>query len=179
MKKFTIDRFGEKAVRRLASKTSRRSFVARLGAAAAFAPAIPCLPVARAAAADNKEAMSEFARKAQTTDDKKCNYWRYCGIDGALCTCCGGGVHTCPAGTQPSTTSWVGTCRNPDDGRTYLLAYRDCCGTGGCRSNCLCDNTEREMPVYRPQGDNQIIWCFGLEAGMAYHCSTAALVGEA
>jgi len=37
---------------------------------------------------------------------------------------------------------------------------------------------ERETPVYRPQGDNDIIWCFGLST-MSYHCSTAALVGLA
>jgi methylamine dehydrogenase light chain len=32
--------------------------------------------------------------------------------------------------------------------------------------------------VYRPQGNNDIIWCFGA-GSMEYHCSTAALVAVA
>ena len=170
-----IDNLGEKLTRSLAKGTSRRSLLAKIGATAALAPTIPLLPVARAA--DNDMPLSNFARTAQTTDDTQCNYWRYCAIDGALCTCCGGGIHTCPPGTEPSPTAWVGTCRNPDDGRSYLIAYRDCCGSGSCNTNCFCDGTEREMPAYRPMGDNEIIWCFGLNS-MSYHCSTAALVGQ-
>ncbi len=30
---------------------------------------------------------------AQTKDETKCDYWRYCGVDGNLCACCGGGTH--------------------------------------------------------------------------------------
>jgi len=171
-----FDRLGERLTRRLAGRISRRSLFSRLGATLAAAPLLPLLPVARAAAAEPP--YSDFARNAQATDDKKCNYWRYCAIDGVLCTGCGGGVHTCPPGTQPSATSWVGTCINPQDNKSYLIAYRDCCGASTCRSEAHCDGTEREMPVYRPQGDNEIIWCFGLTS-MAYHCSTAALVGPA
>jgi methylamine dehydrogenase light chain len=141
----------------------------------AAAPLLPVLPVARAAAA---EPQSAFTRNAQTKDDAKCDYWRYCALDGLLCTCCGGGVHTCPPGTSASPTSWVGTCVNPLDNKSYLIAYRDCCGTVACRTKCYCDSTERETPLYRPQGDNNVIWCFGLTT-MAYHCSTAALVGLA
>lgn len=174
MAKMTLDALGEKLARRLAGGTSRRSTLARLGAFLAAAPLLPILPVARAQA----EPQSAFTRNAQTKDAKKCDYWRYCAIDGLLCTCCGGGMHTCPPGTSASPTSWVGTCMNPDDGKSYLIAYRDCCGTAPCRTKCHCDSTERETPVYRPQGDNNIIWCFGLTT-MAYHCSTAVLVGMA
>jgi methylamine dehydrogenase light chain len=173
-----IDNLSEKFARRLAGGTSRRSVLSKLGLALVAAPAFPLLPIDRAKAqtAPNPD-LTEFQKKAQTKDDTQCNYWRYCAIDGALCTCCGGGVHTCPAGTQPSLTSWVGTCYNPDDKRSYLIAYRDCCGTSGC-GQCRCDNTEEAMPTYRPQGNNEIIWCFGTSS-MAYHCSTAALVGVA
>lgn len=177
-----IDALGERLTRTIAGRSSRRSLLTRLGAILVGAPAIPLLPVARAEAAPRGAAtpapLSDFARQAQTTDDLKCDYWRYCAIDGLLCTGCGGGVHTCPPGTQASPTSWVGTCMNPEDGKSYLIAYRDCCGRSPCKSEAHCDGTEREMPVYRPQGDNEIIWCFGLST-MAYHCSTAAFVGPA
>ena len=172
-----FDSLGERFSRLLAGKVSRRSVLARLGAALVAAPVFPLLPVHRVFAATPGDAVTEFSQRAQSKDNKLCNYWRYCAIDGALCSCCGGGVHTCPAGSTPSPTSWVGTCLNPDDGRQYLVAYRDCCGVGGC-SQCMCRTTERETPVYRPQGNNDIIWCFGLSS-MEYHCSTAALIGVA
>jgi methylamine dehydrogenase light chain len=175
---FDIDKISETYTRRLAGHTSRRSFLSRFGALLVAAPVFPLLPVQRARAQGKPQGEpSDFARLAQTKDPEKCNYWRYCAIDGWLCTCCGGGVHTCPAGSQPSPTSWVGTCVNPEDGKSYLIAYRDCCGVGGC-GQCFCDGTDRETPVYRPQGNNQIIWCFGTSS-MQYHCSTAALVGVA
>ncbi|HWF00386.1 MAG TPA: methylamine dehydrogenase light chain [Caulobacteraceae bacterium] len=173
MGRLSLDGIGETFTRRLAAGLSRRSAIARLGAAVA-APVVPVLPVARASA----ETPSAFARNAQSADPAKCDYWRYCALDGLLCSCCGGGVHTCPPGTQASPTSWIGTCRNPDDGKSYLIAYRDCCGSAPCHSKCFCDGTERETPLYRPQGDNDVIWCFGLTT-MAYHCSTAAMVGLA
>ena len=172
-----FDSLGESVSRVLAGKVSRRSLLARLGATLVAAPVFPLLPAHRAQAALPSDAATEFGQRAQSKDPKQCNYWRYCAIDGALCSCCGGGVHTCPAGTTPSPTSWVGTCLNPDDGRQYLVAYRDCCGVGGC-GQCNCRNTERETPVYRPQGNNDIIWCFGLTS-MEYHCSTSALIGVA
>jgi methylamine dehydrogenase light chain len=173
--KLTLDGLGERLTRRLAGGVSRRSTLARFGALIASAPLLPILPVARAAAAGLP---STFTRNAQTKDDQKCDYWRYCALDGLLCSACGGGVHTCPPGTQASPTSWIGTCVNPDDSKSYLIAYRDCCGASICHTKAQCDSTERETPVYRPQGDNDVIWCFGLTT-MAYHCSTAALVGLA
>jgi methylamine dehydrogenase light chain len=70
---------------------------------------------------------------------------------------------------------WIGSCLNPADQRTYLVAYRDCCGVGACGA-CYCNNTEGETPVYRPTGNNNIIWCFGTSS-MEYHCSMAVLIG--
>lgn len=179
MSGFDPDSQCEGWLRSLAGHGSRRSLLARLGTALVAAPIFPLLPVDRAYAAKNRsaEALTGFARKAQTKDDTQCNYWRYCAIDGSLCTCCGGGVHTCPAGTQPSPTTWVGTCINPDDGRAYLIAYRDCCGSVAC-NQCNCDNTDRSTETYRPQTNNDIIWCFGVSS-MEYHCSTAVLVDAA
>ena len=181
------DTFSQKGVERLlrtiARRSSRRSFLGKLGGALVAAPLIPVLPVARAATpkAPAPEQLTDFERNAQTSNPLKCDYWRYCAINGMLCGCCGGGVHTCPPGSEPSPTAWVGTCRNPDDGRSYLIAYRDCCGKNMCSPtapDCYCTSTDRELPVYRPQSNNDIIWCFG-GSTMAYHCSTATLVGLA
>lgn len=177
---FNIDGFGEKLLRKFAGQTSRRSMLTRLGATMVAAPVFPLLPVSRAHAAKpdrSTEAKTAFARNAQTKDDTKCDYWRYCAIDGSLCTCCGGGVSSCPAGSEPSPVSWVGTCINPDDGAAYLIAYRDCCGKSGC-GQCGCDNTDRETQLYVPQLNNNVIWCFGTKS-MEYHCSTGVLVGKA
>jgi methylamine dehydrogenase light chain len=169
-----FDRFSERATRRLAGRVSRRSLLSKLGAALIAVPIFPLLPFDRTALAAEP---GEFGSNAQTKDDKLCNYWRYCAIDGTLCSCCGGGAHTCPPGTQASPTSWVGTCFNPDDKRTYLIAYRDCCGTTAC-NQCACNGTEGELPLYKPQANSDIVWCFGTN-NMTYHCSTAALVGLA
>lgn len=180
MKTFNPDAMGEKLLRRFAGGTSRRGILSRLGLALVAAPAFPLLPVSRASAAKpdrSPEAKTNFARNAQSTDDTKCTYWRYCAIDGSLCSCCGGTLNRCPPGAEHSPVSWVGTCINPDDGRAYLIAYRDCCGKAYC-NKCDCDGTDRETQLYVPQLNNDVIWCFGTTS-MEYHCSTAVLVGTA
>lgn len=174
------DKIVERFARSLAGRISRRSLLSRLGAVLVVAPIFPLLPVSRASAAKGEpsaQGKTAFARAAQTTDDTQCNYWRYCAIDGSLCSCCGGGVHTCPPGTQPSPTSWIGSCINPDSGKAFLISYHDCCGTIAC-NQCSCSSADRESQSYRPQINGDIVWCFGLSS-MQYHCSTAVLVGEA
>lgn len=175
-----LDSMAERLARYLAGRSSRRSALARLGGWAAAIPAFPLLPVWRRdarAATTAPAAPSPFAAKAQVKDDTKCDYWRYCAIDGNLCTTCGGGVHSCPPGTHPSPTSWIGTCFNPQDRRSYLIAYRDCCGQDACNEqNCL--GTDGDLPTYRPQANNDIIWCFGT-GSLLYNCSTAVIVGTA
>ena len=180
-----FDRLFETLSRTAAKRTSRRSFLSRSGMWLVAGSALPLLPIARPAPAAEspdktktaKKFASEFANTAQTTDPTRCNYWRYCSSDGYLCACCGGGPHTCPPGTTPSPTSWIGSCINPDDGKTYLIAYRDCCGKDSC-GRCACLGQEGDMPEYRPQVNNDIVWCFGASS-MVYHCSSAGLVGLA
>lgn len=174
MKRPDVDKLGERLTRHLAARVSRRSALARLGALLAAAPVFPLLPVQRARAADKG---TDFSRAAQSHDETACNYWRYCGMDGNLCSCCGGGPHSCPPGSQPSLTSWIGSCINPDDQRAYLIAYHDCCGANAC-NKCGCVNTDHAMPIYRPQANSHILWCFGTE-GFEYRCSLAVLVGLA
>jgi methylamine dehydrogenase light chain len=172
-----FDRLIERMSRRTAQSVSRRSFVSSLGAALVGATVLPVLPVARKANAAEDPALMWAKRVgAQTKDDAACNYWRYCSGDGYLCSCCGGGPATCPPGSSPSPTSWVGSCLNPDDNKMYLIAYRDCCGKDACPM-CNCLGTAGEMPAYRPQLNNDIIWCFG-GSSMVYHCSSAAVVGQ-
>lgn len=178
LSKTSFDRLFESASRGAAQRASRRSVLALVGRALVVTAAVPLLPVyRRAQAAQAVPLASRFARSAQTKDPTQCNYWRYCSSDGYLCACCGGGPSSCPPGTSPSPTSWVGSCINPDDGKTYLIAYRDCCGTDSC-GRCACLGQEGDMPSYRPQLNNDIIWCFG-SSSMVYHCSSAALVGPA
>ncbi|MCI1323186.1 MAG: methylamine dehydrogenase (amicyanin) light chain, partial [Acetobacter fabarum] len=96
-----FDRMTESVLRRFAGRTSRRGVVARLGGLAAAVPLFPLLPVSRASAATPaagkaaSKAPTPFGTKAQVKDANACDYWRYCAIDGNLCTSCGGGVHSC------------------------------------------------------------------------------------
>ena len=83
-----FDKMSERLTRNLARFSSRRGFLSKFGAALLAAPLFPLLPVARAAKGD--EPKTDFERNAQATDDTKCNYWKYCGSDGILCSCCGG-----------------------------------------------------------------------------------------
>jgi methylamine dehydrogenase light chain len=176
LSKNAFDRWIEKSSRSSAQRLSRRSLIAKLGAAVVASASLPLLPVWRKAQAAEMTGW-RFAKEAQTKDPTKCNYWRYCAGDGYMCSCCGGGPSTCPPGSSPSPTSWIGSCVNPDDGKTYLIAYRDCCGKDAC-GLCNCVGQEGDMPSYRPQVNNDIIWCFGASS-MVYHCSSAALVGLA
>jgi methylamine dehydrogenase light chain len=160
----------------LARRTSRRSFLARVGMSFVGGFLLPLLPLDRRGAPGTAQA-APFVNTAQTKDDTKCNYWRYCAIGGSMCTCCGGTVDSCPPGTFTPPTGWVGSCVNPDDHETYLVMYRDCCGKENC-SRCGCGSSEGEMPIYRPQLSGLVLWCLGTEQ-MSYHCSHAKIVGKA
>ncbi len=176
-----FDALTEKASRRLAQRTSRRSFFAGLGTALVGAGALPVLPVARASAA---VASSSTGVAPQTTgnpedpgDPTQCDYWRYCGIDGFLCSCCGGSQNACPPGTEMSPITWIGTCENPADGKKYIISYNDCCGKTSCQ-RCLCNRNESDKPMYRPQANNDTNWCLGTSSNV-YTCSTAVILGVA
>ena len=88
----------------------------------------------------------------------------------AVCT-------ACPPGTTMSPITWIGTCRNPTDGRNYIISYNDCCGKPAC-GRCLCSNEQGERPMARPQANNETVWCFGVPS-QSYTCSTAIVVGVA
>ncbi|MFO1428352.1 MAG: methylamine dehydrogenase light chain, partial [Steroidobacteraceae bacterium] len=115
--------------------------------------------------------------KSKGPDDQQCDYWRYCAVDGFLCSCCGGTVNSCPPGTEPSKVSWIGTCRNPADGKDYLISYFDCCGKAAC-GRCLCNTNLGERPAYRITLHNDINWCMGSTSTM-FHCTASLVVGIA
>ncbi len=167
----SFDKLFEQQARQLAQRSSRRGMLNTRGGVRVGVGSIPLLPGARAAAAEAP------ARPVEEGDEANCDYWRYCAIDGFLCSCCGGTKNTCPPGTEMSPVTWIGTCRNPADGRNYVISYNDCCGKSSCGA-CLCQRDEGDRPPYRPDKTNDINWCLGTSSA-AYHCSTAIVVGVA
>jgi len=170
-----IDRLVERTVRQLARRTSRRSFLARVGMLLVGAAATPLLPVARAL--DRTPAPDDGQLTGELADPKQCGYWRHCAIDGFLCACCGGSQNSCPPGTEMSPVTWIGTCRNPGDGKDYIISYNDCCGQILC-GRCRCERTEGERPVYYTSKNNDLLWCFGTKS-RAVTCSVAVVLGAA
>ncbi len=180
------DKITERWVRNIASHTSRRSFLSKMGGLLAGGAALPLLPVGRAAAetvSSPGDPNSGIAGPQSTGnpqdpgDPTKCDYWRYCAIDGSLCSCYGGSVNSCPPGTEMSPITWIGTCHNPADDRHYIISYNDCCG-GVPWGRCACQGNQGDRPVVRPQNNNEVTWCFGTQS-QAYTCSTAILLGVA
>jgi methylamine dehydrogenase light chain len=171
-----LDVWFARAVRQLARRTSRRSFLARLGALVSGAAAIPLLPVARAGAA-RAPAPGEPDPATPAGDPDDCAYWRYCAVDGFLASCCGGTRSSCPPGTEMSPLTWIGTCQNPVDGKHYVISYNDCCGKNAC-GRCFCQRNEGDKPVYIPPKSNDIDWCMG-RAGVIYNSTVAVVIGVA
>lgn len=168
----------ESAARNIARRSSRRGFLGVIGSALVGAASIPLLPVARANATSyGGVAPQSTGNPADPGDPTQCEYWRYCGIDGYLCSCCGGSQNSCPPGTEMSPLTWVGTCRNPADGLNYVISYNDCCGKRDC-GRCFCNRNEDDRPIYRPSANNDINWCMGTTTNI-YNCSTAVILGVA
>jgi methylamine dehydrogenase light chain len=166
-----LDRLFEHSTRSLAQRTSRRSVLASLGQLVTGAALLPLLPVDRAGRAHAAET------KPRPDSPEDCQYWKYCAIDGFLCSCCGGTSSSCPPGTAPSPISWIGTCHNAADGRDYIVSYNDCCGKSTC-ANCDCVRNEGEKPVYRPSRNNDLNWCMA-NADVNYHCTVSVILGVA
>jgi methylamine dehydrogenase light chain len=171
-----IDRWLDRTTRRVARTSSRRGFLAKLGTALLGGSALPLLPIARAAHA-REGAPGEPDPASPEGDPKDCAYWRYCSIDGFLSPCCGGTHASCPPGTEMSSVTWIGTCRNPADGRDYVISYNDCCGQSMC-GNCFCRRNEGDKPIYYTHKANDIVWCMG-NVGIGYNSTVAIVVGVA
>jgi methylamine dehydrogenase light chain len=172
-----IDRWFTRWARTLARHSSRRGFLSRAAAVLVGGSVLPLLPVARAQAPSRAPAPGEPDPGSPVGDPSSCEYWRHCAIDGFLCSCCGGTQRSCPPGTEMSPVTWVGTCRNPADGKDYIISYNDCCGKHIC-GLCFCHRNEGDKPVYVPPRSNDINWCYGTTS-VVYHCSTAIVLGVA
>jgi len=110
-------------------------------------------------------------------DPADADNWRYCSVDGFLSAECGGTTSSCPPGTLMSPVAWVGTCRNPADGKDYILSYNDCCGKGPCGRSFVHRN-EGDKPVYYTHKSNDVGWCMG-EADAAYNSTVSIVIGVA
>ena len=167
-----MDSRAESGARRVAQQTGRRSFITKAGAALLGGALLPMLPYDR----NFGEAHAQEGASADG-DQTECEYWRYCALDGNLCNDCGGTLTECPPGAEASKVSWVGTCRNPNDNKDYLVSYNDCCGKASC-SGSFCFTSEGERPGYRMGLYNDINWCMA-NTSKGYHCTVAVLVGLA
>ena len=180
-----LDRWTERVVRGLASRTSRRSVFGLLGGLLAGAASLPLLPVAKGAEPEpdpgdptsGKTPPLPSGNPQDPGDQRSCDYWRYCAVDGSLCTCYGGTVNSCPPGAEMSPITWIGTCRNPADQRHYIISYNDCCGSVPW-GRCNCQNNNGDRPVVRPQSSNEVTWCFGTQS-QSYTCTVAIILGVA
>jgi methylamine dehydrogenase light chain len=170
-----IDAWMERRARDMAQRISRRRFIGSVCTWLFGAVTVPLLPVARG---EPPRPLRGPGQTGDPGDPQSCEYWRHCAIDGFLCSCCGGSVHSCPPGTEPSAVTWVGTCHNPGDGHDYIVSYNDCCGKSEC-GRCLCNRNEDDKPLYIPFKSNDYNWCAGSTVGISYHCSTARIVGVA
>ena len=112
-----------------------------------------------------------------TSDPSDPQYWRYCSIDGFLSSVCGGTHTACPPGTQMASLTWLGTCRNPEDGKDYVISYNDCCGKTFCGQGFV-NRNEDDKPVYFAPKSNDINWCMGSESRV-YNSTVAIVVGVA
>jgi methylamine dehydrogenase light chain len=171
-----LDGIFERSSRRVAQRSGRRSMLSRTGKILVGAAFTPLLPVDRLFNAGVAQAAEPELPKG-INDPQSCDYWKYCAIDGWLCSCCGGTSSSCPPGTTPSPITWIGTCRNPADGRDYVVSYNDCCGKTTC-GNCMCNRNEREKPLYKLSNNNDINWCMA-SPNANYHCSVSVLLGVA
>ncbi len=161
----SLDHLVTTASRQLAMRASRRGVLARWGEILAGAAIFPALPIDRT-----------HANELQM-DATQCDYWKYCSMDGQLCSCCGGSGTSCPPGTEISKVSWVGTCRNGADGKDYLVSYTDCCGRSSC-GQCDCHGNVRERPGYTMGTHNDVNWCMANKE-LSYHCTVSIIVGLA
>ncbi|WP_326537401.1 methylamine dehydrogenase light chain [Pseudorhodoferax sp.] len=172
-----LDGWTERRVRAVASHSSRRDALARVSrwlVAGAFT--LPVLPFDRSSQA-HAAGGPAGAKKRAPAGENDCDYWRYCSVDGFLCSCCGGSQTTCPPGTSISKVTWVGTCHNPADGKDYLVSYNDCCGKTSC-GRCFCNTNHGDRPGYRMGVHNDVNWCMANDSAV-YHCTVSVIVGVA
>ncbi len=141
----TIDRFTDRMTRALAQRTSRRGVLGRIGGVLVGAAAVPLLPVARAGALPTGKNVppATTGNPEDPGNPRSCDYWRYCGIDGFLCSCCGGSASACPPGAEMSPIPWIGTCENPADKKHYIISYTTAAESSPANAASVTEMNER------------------------------------
>ncbi len=181
-----LEKLAERSARNVARHTSRRGFLGNLGTMLVGGAAIPLLPVARASE-DRTPPQKGYPgvspqpslNIAETGDPASCDYWRYCGTGAPLCACCGGSANACPPGSEMSPMGWIGTCRNPVDGKNYIISYNDCCGKPTCkRCQCGRHKADERSSIVRPVTSGNYLWCVGTKS-TTFTCGTANVLGLA
>ena len=176
--------FASRSGRRLSERISRRSMISKIGRwtlGASGVAVVSSLPVARAFAQETPAAPAAepLVPEFDGSNPAECDYWRWCSMDGTSCAACeGGGLTTCAPGSKPGAEYWVGCCTNPEDGKTYLIAYYDCCGAPSC-SNAFCGEPDMQSTMYNPVSgsfDQEIIWCVS-DQSQSYTCTMAPIIG--
>jgi len=162
-----LDKRTETRMRRSADVAGRRSALAKIGGVLVGSALMPVLPFDRSLG---------VAFAGDAVAETSCDYWRYCALDGTLCNTSGGTLTSCPAGSEASKVSWIGTCRNPADNKDYLVSYNDCCGKAEVNGGTFCFTNKAERPGYLMGLHNDINWCMANE-NKGYHCTVAVLVG--
>ena len=164
----------------LSERATRRSLLARAGQwliGLTGVTVLSSLPVNRAFGQNAK--IGKDGSITQAHDPTECNYWRYCNLSGTLCAgCVGGGLTSCPPGSQLGAEFWYGCCEDPESGQTYMIAYQDCCGKSNCGGSCggYSEQTEPYNSAM-PSQDNNILWCMSNES-QTYTCTVAPIVAE-
>lgn len=148
---------------KLATRASRRGFLARVGKVALVlatgSVASPILPVNR---------MVEHVAASPNCYDGV-----NCGMQGHPCDCCGGSQYSCPSGTNQGT-SWYACCYVAG---CQLISYTDCCYTA--QYCCSTPAAPNGQPACCPNcsycGSGGMSWCGGYTC---YKCTMALYAGS-
>jgi methylamine dehydrogenase light chain len=127
-----LDDFFERKTREVAQLTSRRTALLKVGkllsGARLLLPILPCdrQPQAAPSGHGGDLPVGPHGSGGGSPDNETtCACWRYCALDGFLCTCCGGLTTEGPAGTEVPKVTWDGNCQDPNDSQAYLISYND------------------------------------------------------
>ena len=126
----------ERALRALARRTSRRTFLARFGTLLVGGAALPLLPVARGAAENARAPAPDENIEGIEGDPTRCEYWRHCAIDGFACACCTDAPTERGLSARP-TDAWLRVVR-----RSRIAASRTAKGAAS-RSRSRSATTQR------------------------------------